>query len=915
MNRISDKKLFTHLYYSQEEYKMNRKTLSLVLTLLLVLSFGPNALAQTGNVDVRITSGVTFTDTLNGLQAQVDQNGTYTFMTSVTCDFQISATTLGFRYYSPDASVANVTFDTLNYDSFFVWYNVWSLGGAQYSYKTNNVLPDTILIGGAAFSGGFGPATNTDVWGIDISFSQNSQGIFCIDTTFIPPAGPWLFADGTNISPTWGAGNGPYSQNGFCVTLFEVPCLPPIVSNAPGALQTSHCDVLTYDLDATEGNNVPVPQDPVLWSITSAPSCGTADIDANSGVLTYTPDASCVGQAISVTATATNACQGFTDVVIDITVTNNAPSLTCPPDFAVAKGGTNTSAPATGSDVDPCDNISYSLCGPVNPVPLGSVSIDPNTGAVTFNADVNDADDANSASKFYDVYVCLTDGITTVACTLTVEVQFTEPFCVTIQQRDDVIQGGHVQVYITFDAGSNEIGGFDFLIQYDPSALSFTGATKGNIFADYGWEFFTYRFGPTGNCTGGCPSGKLRIIGIAETNDKFNHPNNYNLAVGDTLACLDFLVTNDRNLGCQFAAIRFCWLDCGDNSLSSKFGDTLYISRNVYDYESTGDFGPEFNRADITGLDQSFPTFTGAPDICDSEDKRIPIRFLDLKNGGVHIACPRDIDDRGDLNLNGLANEIADAVLYTAYFIKGIGAFIIGVDAQVAASEINGDGVPLTVADLVLLIRIIVGDALPLHQPLKLAHYANTATITSVGSVVSTDTEMGAALFVFEGETEVTLLQDNAMAIEVGVREGNTYVLIVPSMNEIDDVVNDPSARIEVGQVLSANAELISVEAAEFYGAALNVAFKIVPTDFVLHQNYPNPFNPSTKIGFALPTSSAYTVSIYNVAGQLVDVIEGQSEAGEVTVVWNASNAASGIYFYKVDAGQFSATKKMVFLK
>lgn len=82
-----------------------------------------------------------------------------------------------------------------------------------------------------------------------------------------------------------------------------------------------------------------------------------------------------------------------------------------------------------------------------------------------------------------------------------------------------------------------------------------------------------------------------------------------------------------------------------------------------------------------------------------------------------------------------------------------------------------------------------------------------------------------------------------------------------------------------------------------------------------MDQNYPNPFNASTAIRFALPAPSDWTLKIYSVAGRLVEEFRGSAESGYVTVNWDATDAASGIYFYKLTAGRFNDTKKMVLMK
>ena len=91
---------------------------------------------------------------------------------------------------------------------------------------------------------------------------------------------------------------------------------------------------------------------------------------------------------------------------------------------------------------------------------------------------------------------------------------------------------------------------------------------------------------------------------------------------------------------------------------------------------------------------------------------------------------------------------------------------------------------------------------------------------------------------------------------------------------------------------------------------------KNIPMKFSLAQNYPNPFNPDTEIEFSLPEYAKVTVTVYNLLGQVVEVlVESQLEAGYHVIQWNASNIASGVYFYSLTAGEFSGTKRMVLMK
>ena len=85
---------------------------------------------------------------------------------------------------------------------------------------------------------------------------------------------------------------------------------------------------------------------------------------------------------------------------------------------------------------------------------------------------------------------------------------------------------------------------------------------------------------------------------------------------------------------------------------------------------------------------------------------------------------------------------------------------------------------------------------------------------------------------------------------------------------------------------------------------------------FELYQNYPNPFNPVTIIRYDLPSQSKVTLKIYNILGQeVVTLVDAVQEAGRKIVSWNASQLASGVYFYRLNAGEFSGVKKMLLTK
>jgi hypothetical protein len=89
-----------------------------------------------------------------------------------------------------------------------------------------------------------------------------------------------------------------------------------------------------------------------------------------------------------------------------------------------------------------------------------------------------------------------------------------------------------------------------------------------------------------------------------------------------------------------------------------------------------------------------------------------------------------------------------------------------------------------------------------------------------------------------------------------------------------------------------------------------------LPKIYNLRQNYPNPFNPSTTISFSLPSKSFVTLKVFDIMSrEVTTLINKELSAGNYLQKWNAVNISSGIYFYRLQAGAFTETKKLVLLK
>ncbi|MGC8858889.1 MAG: T9SS type A sorting domain-containing protein, partial [Ignavibacteria bacterium] len=89
-----------------------------------------------------------------------------------------------------------------------------------------------------------------------------------------------------------------------------------------------------------------------------------------------------------------------------------------------------------------------------------------------------------------------------------------------------------------------------------------------------------------------------------------------------------------------------------------------------------------------------------------------------------------------------------------------------------------------------------------------------------------------------------------------------------------------------------------------------------LPMEYRLSQNYPNPFNPVTKISFDIPKQGLVTLKVYDVLGREVrTLINEVKNAGSYTVDFNASELASGVYFYKLEVNGFTDVKRMMLIK
>ena len=482
------------------------------------------------------------------------------------------------------------------------------------------------------------------------------------------------------------------------------------------------------------------------------------------------------------------------------------------------------------------------------------------------------------------------------------------PAAVKISYLRDVIQGHYWDVVISTDIDTARLGGFEFVLSYDTAVMTLTSVLAGNVPLAQGWDYFSH----TAFDLGGPQSGNLAFVQIRALADTLSGKNLRSDRAVDTsrsLAVVRFLISNNRTWECTFAPIRFYWSNWYDNLLYLK-SDTIAFARAVYD--TVGITLPP-GADSVPGW---FPP--AAPDLDSLPFAAEPV--LDFIDGGLLIYCDM-LDATGDINVNGLPNEIADAVVYSNYFIIGLDAFGSHIDGSVQASDVNADGKTLTVADFQYLIRIIVGDALPYHMvDDTLALAIDTQTVNGTLTVISTaDSSIGAVYVkaLVSGDSCVPSLGSGAadMDLKWGLADDTLRALIFNIGSHFIPPGDDSLLRV----ASDSSVTILSVEAAEYSGRPMRTVMQS-PTPFQLDQNYPNPFSSSTTITLHLGERLYWTIRIFDVDGDLIREYSGTDGPGTVSIEWDGTYrhgrpAPGGVYFYRAEAGGYSVTRTMTLIR
>ena len=166
----------------------------------------------------------------------------------------------------------------------------------------------------------------------------------------------------------------------------------------------------------------------------------------------------------------------------------------------------------------------------------------------------------------------------------------------------------------------------------------------------------------------------------------------------------------------------------------------------------------------------------------------------------------------------------------------------------------------------------------------------------------------------------VDVYVDGALALENVPYRASTGLVDLPVNTEVGIAPAETDSAFAL-VLTTPNGDVVTLPATETALSVNNDNFVNISKDYIIHQNYPNPFNPTTSIQYELLTDSKLNITIFDMLGNVVDELyDGFQTSGNKSIKWDARNSSgelvsAGMYFYKIQVGNSSQVKRMMFLK
>jgi uncharacterized repeat protein (TIGR02543 family) len=301
---------------------------------------------------------------------------------------------------------------------------------------------------------------------------------------------------------------------------------------------------------------------------------------------------------------------------------------------------------------------------------------------------------------------------------------------------------------------------------------------------------------------------------------------------------------------------------------------------------------------------------------------------LDISDGGIVTYWRNSADERVQVPIVALPGLAADAwyrfrvhIAKLAPTAAGIDVLLLELDSGGAEVALTAHGTIANTADMgddAPDLKYFTGPIWPAYKNFTSAGAPADNACFELELIPPTAVEL-AAFEAVAGDAQVTLTWRTVAEINshsFHIYRDGSRIATLSAFGQAHDyiwvdrqVFNGRSYSYRLSEVDASGRETV-------HPVVCTVTPTTLPVSYTLSQNYPNPFNPTTKISYSLPQQIHVTLKIYNLLGQeLATLVDGQKEAGRHTVSWDARGHSSGIYFYRLETEDFSASRKMVFMK
>lgn len=459
----------------------------------------------------------------------------------------------------------------------------------------------------------------------------------------------------------------------------------------------------------------------------------------------------------------------------------------------------------------------------------------------------------------------------------------------------------------------DSVSAFQILIQYDLTAVDVVTAVtpdsvyialpsqdSGSYYAPniYPPEYFSIILEPGGH------RDRVQLTAIM---DMDLPPVTPSIPPGDEQLLFCLVVDTKPAAAGHTALFAFRTYDCNDNTLAGSDGYTLW--------GPTREFSPSW--------------------VC--PERPDSLRAVGFEFGALVVQEVMV----GDLNLNGIPYEIADAVVFINYLIYGTAA-LVDPDVQTPASDINQDGICWNIADLVMLLNIINEIPKSFSSLTAESVVVNFHYDEANGMVVEMESQVpiGGAYFVlgynpalvelenptFGFSTEMSLesnLTDNELRVVFfswdcrRAPTGKRVLFTIPANLSASASGPDIENLIEVKEVSFSDASGSVLDVEISYGNRMSNLLGRLEVS----RNFPNPFYNETSILFTLPADAQVKLEIFDPAGRLVkNLADREFSPGTHRATWDGrdeqgKSVPSGVYFYRITIDDFEKVGKMLFIK